>query len=65
MRNLDSVLTGICTPDQCLYDSNCPDVGDTCFGTGGIKGKFRIIICRFVDRKLFWVCSKCFGLVLL
>lgn len=44
VRNLDSESTGICTPVQCLYDSDCPDVGDTCFGTGGMKGKFRIII---------------------
>ena len=43
MRNLDSESTGICTPVQCLYDSDCPDVGDTCFGPGGMKGKFRII----------------------
>ena len=39
MRNLNSQF-GICTPVQCLYDSDCPDVGDTCFGPGGMKGKF-------------------------
>ena len=40
MRNLDSESTGICTPVQCLYDSDCPDVGDTCSSPGGMKGKF-------------------------
>ena len=43
MRNLDSESTGICTPVQCLYDSDCPDVGDTCSSPGGMKGKFCII----------------------
>ena len=44
MRNLDSESTGICTPVQCLYDSDCPDVGDTCSSPGGMKGNFFCII---------------------